>query len=111
MTCKDCIHDCVCPTWNYHTDDFAERDPKTCGSCKPRSRFIELLGAVGDTVYRVGYAKVYDWWKIERIEIYADEIVYIDNRGNTFTNRDIGKIIFLNKEEAEKVFAERFGRK
>ena len=58
---------------------------------------------VGDTVYRIDDKQVYDWWQVEHIEIYADEIVFVDDSDNEFTEDDIGKTVFLTKEEAEKV--------
>lgn len=63
---------------------------------------------VGDTIYRAGdpIKKVYEW-QIEHIEIYADEIVFIDDSDNTFTAEDIGETVFLTQEEAEKALAER----
>ena len=58
---------------------------------------------VGDTVYRIDDKQVYDWWQVEHIEIYADEIVFVDDSDNEFTEDDIGKSIFLTREDAEKV--------
>ncbi|MBO5969139.1 MAG: hypothetical protein J6S14_11660 [Clostridia bacterium] len=58
---------------------------------------------VNDTIYRCGdpIKKVYDW-QIEHIEIYGDEVVFVDDSDNTFTEDDIGKTVFLTKEEAER---------
>ena len=38
--CKDCIHDKVCPTWNYRTDDFAERNANTCKNYLPAADVV-----------------------------------------------------------------------
>lgn len=57
---------------------------------------------VGDVVYRKDDKKVYDWWQIEHIEIYFDEIVFVDDSGNRFTPEDIGETVFLTRKEAEK---------
>lgn len=68
---------------------------------------VVLRCKVGDTVYRIDDKQVFDWWEVEHIEIYADETVYIDDSDNTFTDDDIGKTVFLTKEEAEQALAER----
>jgi hypothetical protein len=64
---------------------------------------IVLPCKVGDTIYRRGdpIKKIYEW-EVEHIEIYADEIVFIDDSDNKFTISDIGKTVFLSREDAEK---------
>ena len=57
---------------------------------------------VGDTVYHFGYS-----FMIKKIEILQDEIIYrCGNLGTddymAFCDADIGKTVFLTKEEAEK---------
>ena len=58
---------------------------------------------VGDSIYRCGdpIKAIYEW-EIEHIEISACEIVYIDDSDNEFTDEDIGKTVFLTREEAEQ---------
>ena len=57
---------------------------------------------VGDTIYRCGdiTKKVYEW-EIIQVQVYFHEIVFIDDSDNYFTEADIGKTVFLTKEEAE----------
>ena len=68
---------------------------------------------VGDTVYRLAHNvdktewKVADFWEVIKIEIYEDEIGIIDDSDNYFSNEDIGKTVFLTKEEAEQALKER----
>lgn len=64
---------------------------------------IVLPCKVDDTIYRCGdpIKKVHEW-QIEHIEIYGDEVVFVDDSDNTFTEDDIGKTIFLTREEAER---------
>ena len=64
---------------------------------------IVLPVKIGQTVYHLGYS-----FKVEEIEILQDNIFY--RCGNTgtddymaFCESDIGKTVFLTKEEAEKV--------
>ena len=55
---------------------------------------------VGDSIFRVGNGKIWEWL-IEHIEIYGDEIGFVDDGENYFTPDKIGKTVFLTKEEAE----------
>ena len=68
---------------------------------------IVLPCKVGDTIYRCGdpIKKAYEW-DIEHIEIYCDETVFIDDSDNEFTETDIGKTVFLTREEAEAALKE-----
>ena len=128
-SCKDCMHDKVCSeyfhafwghTANKHSD-LINAEPKDCPYFKDRSRFVELPCKVGDKVY------------LDNLHIkYADVIgIYIDAFGGVFdlriytniqlangfgyeyfiskdyTFEDIGKRIFLTKEEAEAALKER----
>lgn len=82
-----------------------------CAKCEDRNIADYLLDngvivlpcKVGDTIYRCGdpIKKVYEW-EIEHIELYFDEIIFVDDSGNEFTADDIGKTVFLTKEEAER---------
>ena len=103
MTCKDCMYCDVC----HYTICFEEEDSniqmqcsdkveKYCKHFKDKSRFIELPCKVGDTIYRCGdpIKKVYEW-EIEHVELYLDEIVFVDDSDTEFTAEDIGKTVFL----------------
>ena len=58
--------------------------------------------AIDDTVYRIGQDdKVYEW-QIAYIQAYKDENVYIDDSDNYIFESDIGKTVFLSREEAER---------
>ena len=61
---------------------------------------------VGDSIFRVGNGEMWEWL-IEHIEIYEDEIGFVDDGENYFTPDKIGKTVFLTKEEAEQSLAER----
>lgn len=66
---------------------------------------------VGDTIYRLHprHNMVVEWVIIEII-ITEGEINYIDDSDNLIMGEDIGKTVFLNEEDAERVLAERGGR-
>ena len=72
---------------------------------------LKLPCKVGDTIYRCGdpIKKAYEW-DIEHIDIFYDEIVFIDDSDNSFTVDDIGKTVFLTREEAEKKLKELEGK-
>ena len=103
MTCKDCIHNVICSADAY----FKEREgaETACVHFKPKSRFIELPCAVGDTVYVPMISPIktrivgLSITKI-RIEVDTDEpyIGYCCNNGRIIKVFDInafGKTVFL----------------
>ena len=55
---------------------------------------------VGDKIYRCCDGKIYEW-EVVCVAMYLDETNYIDDSGNEFTDYDIGKSVFLTKEDAE----------
>lgn len=64
----------------------------------------------GDIVYYVcSILKKPTEFMIERIEVYEDEIIYVDAANNEWVKDDFGKIVFLTKEEAEQKLAEMKG--
>lgn len=69
----------------------------------PTVNAIVLSVKVGQTVYRVGdpIKKIYEW-DVKYIEVYEDEIEYVDDSDNKFTADDIGKTVFLTSEAALK---------
>ena len=71
-------------------------------------RLVVLPCKVGDTIYRCGdpIKKIYEW-QIAYVEVYEDETVFVDDSDNTFVEADIGKTVFLNREEAEKALEEK----
>ena len=63
---------------------------------------IVLPVKAGQTIYRVGdpIKKIYEW-DVAYIEVYEDEIEYVDDSDNRFTADDIVKTVFLTREAAE----------
>lgn len=95
--CRDCKH---------HGNEF-------CGFEHIADYLIEngvviLPCRVGDSIFRVGNDEIWEWL-IERIEIYEDEVVFIDDSENIFTEEYIGDNVFLNKSEAEQKLKEMRG--
>ena len=124
--CRDCLHWEVCDEyrgafWGHKAQYRSPRVNASADSCifyKDRSRFVELPCKVGDTVY-------FDNMHIQSARVLA---IYIDAEGGMldleitaysdnavgfekFINKDykfedIGKHLFLKKEEAEQVLKE-----
>jgi hypothetical protein len=63
-------------------------------------RLYNLPLKPGDTIYRPEALQY--CWMVIRAEIYEDEILFIDDSDNIFSFDDIGKTVFLTREEAEK---------
>ena len=57
MTCSNCIHYRVCENAYCWIDPNDSNKKTTCFQFKPKSRFIELPCAVGDTVYQIVYCR------------------------------------------------------
>ena len=100
MKCENCLHCEVCTFARQYRGvvkcpDFADKD-----------LYIKLPFKVGDTVYHYGYS-----FEVEKIEILKDEkICKCGNHGTddymAFSEDDIGKTVFLTREDAEKKLEE-----
>ena len=102
MTCKDCVHYEVCYLIEHYGADI--EGVEDCTKFKPKSSFVELPCEVGQTVYRVrrfkcdvdGYGmRWYEDWGIETNSFHLGMLY------------EIGKTVFLSKEEAENALKER----
>ena len=112
MTCKDCIHYELCldeaKCKGESLNDFNNEEIEDfCRFAKPKSRYIELPCAVGDTVYIVAEVSravieciVLGAWVCE------DNCTIITHDG-TIHNASFGKTVFLTKEEAETALKEK----
>lgn len=114
MTCKECIHYEACE-WFGHI--YVEEMADDCLRFKPKSRFIELPCKVGQTVWVVSRYYKCDWHihecLVDSITLYEKHtflsLCEKGKRQNVFGEEksQIGKTVFLTKEEAEKTLAER----
>lgn len=59
----------------------------------------------GSDIYRICGEKIC-YLDINRVEIYKGEIAFDDNLDNYFSEEDIGKTVFITREEAEKALKE-----
>jgi hypothetical protein len=88
-------------TIDQHGEIHRLRDElKRYKQAEQEGRLYNLPLKPGDTIYRP--AALQFCWVITKVEIYEDEIVFIDDSDNIFRPDDIGKTVFLTREEAEK---------
>ena len=94
MTCKDCLHYEVC---YYH--DFEE-----CEWFRDKSELVHLPCKVGDIVYC--FEPCFDTDHRPRLKVVEKEIIELKTIatvfGLNFDIDNIGKTVFLTREEAEK---------
>lgn len=102
MTCKDCIHYDVCGFNEYK--DFNE----ICSYFKDKSRFIELPNVeIGQELFYIDrYTKTVESDIVSRLNWENTDLdvqtgIWSENNGFTEFFSDIGKTLFLTKEEAE----------
>lgn len=110
--CKKCLHGVVCLASDVRT--------LVCNQFKDSSRYIELPCKVGDVVYYVMdlglvHGQVLES-KVLRIEIqdemrfYAKTVKHYRYNYLWFDSADLGKTVFLSREDAENALKEREDR-
>ena len=99
---------CIMDSFNrlaaYEDSGLTPEQVQELAKAKADGRLYNLPLKPGDTIYRPEALQY--CWVIAMVEIYEDEIVFIDDSDNIFRPDDIGKTIFLTKEEAEKALKE-----
>jgi len=94
----------------YEDSGLSPDEVQELAKAKADGRLKILPAKPGDIIYRPEALQF--CWVITKVEIYEDEIVFIDDSDNIFRPDDIGKTVFLTREEAEKVLeAKRRGGK
>lgn len=129
MTCKDCIHydvcggytltDLDCDVFHYAIEGRPDEIPdieERCSGFKDKSRFVDLPCKVGDTVYIIDNRDMLDIdpsvCSVVDDEIYemgcgrtqSGELKWlflVIESGEDFYDDDVGKTVFLTREEAE----------
>ena len=117
MKCQDCVHYEVCKDdVELHRDfyDCLEVDgvEKHCDHFKPKSRFVELPCEVGQTVYFVGVLTQQIVPSKTMSILYNNGGFHIlcENGLVVEATEQLGKTVFLSKEEAESALKERENR-
>lgn len=99
-SCKDCLCGNVC------IDRYVCGDRPACEHFKDRTRFVELPCKIGDTVYVIENNEIIEDF-VDQIGIgyYCDgeNIYQMDGIKTDWYFSDIGKTVFLTREEAERV--------
>ena len=105
-SCKDCVHYKLCGVFGYVFP------VESCGFYTDRSRFVELPYKLGDSIYEPKRHQITEY-QIARIVFY-DFGLRMELRlmkGLLFRveikQEDIGKVVFLTREEAEQALKER----
>ena len=84
----------------YEDSGLSPEEVQELAKAKADGRLKILPAKPGDIIYRPEALQF--CWVITKVEIYEDEIVFIDDSDNIFRPDDIGKTAFLTYEEAEK---------
>ena len=112
-SCKDCVHADMCKYKDLPaplSDSYireSECIEKRCGDFKDRSRFVKLPCNLGDLVYfikaRRVMADIVSKFTIDRCGVMLQRV----NGYNLGYTDQLGKKIFLTREEAEQALKER----
>lgn len=114
MTCKDCIHFDVCENLYEIHGDGLSGESHVCDYFADRSRFVELPCRVGDKVYfnnvHLRYARVIaiyidasgGMFDLDITTNIATATGYEHFINKDYTFEDIGRRLFLTREEAER---------
>lgn len=86
----------------YEDSGLSPDEVQELAKAKADGRLVVLPCKVGDSIYRPEGLKYSVFWTITNVTIYPDEIVFTDDSDNIFTLDDIGKTVFLTREEAGK---------
>ena len=102
-TCKEVENCDSCPI-SKAIDKLAEYE-----QAEEDGLLIRVLCNAGDIIYRPLKSKGILEFQIVKIEIYEDEMIYIDDGDNVLEINDFGKTVFLTKAEAEQALAKMKG--
>jgi hypothetical protein len=84
----------------YEDSGLTPEQVQELAKAKAEGRLKILPVKPGDIIYRPEALQY--CWVVIRADIYEDEILFIDDSDNIFSFDDIGKTVFLTREEAEK---------
>ena len=102
MTCKECLHYGICYTQETCNDIEQQLKDFGCKDFANRSEWVHLPCRVGDKVYRLSKCLGVVQFVITSFTIYQSEMFFTDDSDNIIYLPDIGRTVFLTREEAEK---------
>lgn len=111
--CKDCVHYNVCEEWADRTNHAYYQYGSYCEHFKDKSRIVEIPCDVGDWLYLPCCGEIIELqvFEIQIKHIFVDyntgvikNIIALNENGASMELKfkDIGKTVFLTREEAEK---------
>lgn len=108
-TCKDCLHYDVCESISKRESFATLHCAEECPCFTEKSEWVHLPCKVGDVVYQVTRNFISEF-RVRFIEIatcgnlflHTDLISGIVYTGEVFSESDIGKTVFITRQEAEK---------
>ena len=114
MNCKDCLHFDVCESYSKRESLATLYCAEECPGFTYKSEWVHLPCKVGDVVYQVTRNFISEF-RVRFVEIatcgnlflHTDLISGIVYTGEVFSESDIGKTVFLTREEAEKALKDR----
>ena len=105
-SCKNCLHYEAC---DMYEDLDGYRSKTICSNSTEKSEWVHLQCKVGDVVYC--FEPCFDTDHHPKLKVVEKEIIELKTIatvfGLNFDIDNIGKTIFLNREEAEKALEER----
>ena len=111
--CKDCIHFESCKNLYETHGEGLSGDSYVCDFFKDRSRFVELPCKLGDTLF-VPTRNFVSEYKVVSFHVCGEGVWYRTNVIKGILTRliadnveNIGKTVFLTREEAEQALKER----
>lgn len=100
MTCKDCLYNKNCQFLLKHKN----KEVEGCTAFEDKSEWVHLPCKVGDVVYC--FAPCFDADHRPKLKVVEREIIRLKTvstvSGLIFDVDNIGKTVFLTREEAEK---------
>lgn len=105
MNCKDCIHQTACFDWCRGFGQEAE----LCEHFSDKAEWVHLPCKLGDNVYC--FEPSFNQMRKPELKVLKTKIIDVKTimtvYGLNFNIDDVGKTVFLTREEAEKALAER----
>ena len=121
MTCKDCLHYEACKGTYDILDTTCsgefdyEKFARSCKNFATRSEWVHLPCKVGDTLYEITSRNTISEYEVTAIRIELFNVFidwkltqgFVDKYISDMPVGEIGKTVFLTREEAEKALEEK----
>ena len=114
MNCRDCLHDGVCYTQEVCNDIEQQLKNFGCEDFTDRSEWVHLPCKVGDTLYEITSRNTISEYEVTAIRIELFNVFidwkltqgFVDRYISDMPAGEIGKTVFLTREEAENALKE-----